>query len=363
MVKIIVYYGNLLFQYETAPSTQTSLLFPVLKSSFQLQGNQEDYYLWASKFYKFDNTQLQQLGNHHEIRLFLIEKAKAEKLDPFMNNILPSIVCEATNTTDDQNKLISSIHSLHKFIANFSQDEVFEKVLSIIPFDRIDPFEGDAKIAEITKWFKEDFFTFVKEIRCHNCGAETQQPRAGIPSETEAKHLAQRCELYKCSQCGAITRFPRYNDVCILLETRKGRCGEFVNTFGAILKTLGYDVRLCDDQNDHVWVEFWSDEKGRYVHIDPCENIIDAPLTYEKGWGKKETWVVAVGENQCVDVTSKYTQNIDECIRRRSPRCPEEWYAKYIKFKNKVFLSLNKDESERNEIIERQQKDIGSVRK
>ncbi|KAK8884708.1 peptide-N4-(N-acetyl-beta- glucosaminyl)asparagine amidase [Tritrichomonas musculus] len=366
MVKIIVYYHNHLLRLEASPASQTSQIFDTLKQSFQLEGNQADYYIWASKFYEFGTTKLQEIGNLHEARLFLVDKADKEKLDPFMSNILPSIVYEAANATQDGHSIISGIQSMHNFVINFSKDDVAEKVLSIIPFDRIDPFEGDAKVAEITKWFKEDFFTFVKEFPCHNCGGPTVRKTdpsiPPFPSETEAKYLASRCELYYCQSCGAITRFPRYNDVCKLLETRKGRCGEFANTFGAILKTLGYDIRLVDDFNDHIWVEFWSDEKGRYVHVDPCENIVDQPLTYEKGWGKKETWVIAVGENQCADVTPKYTQNIDDCIRRRKSLCPEEWYAKYIKFKNEEFLSSIESEDGRNEILEHQQKDSESMK-
>lgn len=109
MVKIAINYRNLILHYETAPSTQIKLLFPILKSAFQLEGNQEDYRIWASKFYNFDNTQLQQLGNCHEYRLFLVDKANADKLDPFLNNILPTIVCELANTTADGQKIISSI--------------------------------------------------------------------------------------------------------------------------------------------------------------------------------------------------------------------------------------------------------------
>ena len=34
---------------------------------------------------------------------------------------------------------------------------------------------------------------------------------------------------YRCSICLRTTRFPRYNHPEKLLETRKGRCGEWVN--------------------------------------------------------------------------------------------------------------------------------------
>jgi peptide-N4-(N-acetyl-beta-glucosaminyl)asparagine amidase len=40
------------------------------------------------------------------------------------------------------------------------------------------------------------------------------------PSAQEAAHGAGRTELHRCALCASTTRFPRYNDVQKLLETR-----------------------------------------------------------------------------------------------------------------------------------------------
>ena len=40
-------------------------------------------------------------------------------------------------------------------------------------------------------------------------------------------------------------------------------------------------ARYVLDWSDHVWTEYWSDDKHRWVHVDPCEAAYDRPLLYE----------------------------------------------------------------------------------
>ena len=50
---------------------------------------------------------------------------------------------------------------------------------------------------------------------------------------------------------------------------------------------------------NHVWADVWlgngvpgSSEKGRQVHLDPCEAAVDNPLLYES-WGMNQTYIAA----------------------------------------------------------------------
>ena len=57
-----------------------------------------------------------------------------------------------------------------------------------------------------------------------------------------------------------------------------------------------------------MWCEVFVD--GNWMHIDPCETVINNPLMYETGWGKKLTWIMAIEETQTIDVTSTYTNDL-----------------------------------------------------
>jgi peptide-N4-(N-acetyl-beta-glucosaminyl)asparagine amidase len=116
---------------------------------------------------------------------------------------------------------------------------------------------------------------------------------------------------------------------------------------------------LVQDSTDHIWVEYWSEENGRYIHVDPCENLVDRPLVYETGWGKRLDWIVAIGVNQCADVTKRYTQKWDEVLERRR-EVPEEWTEKCIGYLNEEWMDGLSEEA-KEEIEVRQARDASTI--
>ncbi|ESW19153.1 hypothetical protein PHAVU_006G100800 [Phaseolus vulgaris] len=177
--------------------------------------------------------------------------------------------------------------------------------------------QDHAFLLQLLFWFKKSF-RWVNSPSCHDCGKQTvaQGMTAALPSET--LYGASRVELYRCTFCSKLTRFPRYNDPMKLVETREGRCGEWANCFTFYCRAFGYDSRLILDFTDHVWTECFSQFLGRWMHLDPCEGIYDKPLLYEKGWGKKLNYVIAIAKDGVYDVTKRYTKKWHEVLSRRT---------------------------------------------
>ena len=59
---------------------------------------------------------------------------------------------------------------------------------------------------------------------------------------------------------------------------------------------------------------------------DSCEGKIDAPSMYEKGWGKKLSYILGFTIDSVTDVTKRYTRvfNSSEFLNRRRLICPSE---------------------------------------
>nr|SVE77013.1 EOG090X06HD [Daphnia lumholtzi]SVE78239.1 EOG090X06HD [Daphnia lumholtzi]SVE78868.1 EOG090X06HD [Daphnia lumholtzi] len=182
----------------------------------------------------------------------------------------------------------------------------------------------DALLIELLTWFKESFFSWFDAAHCRTCDKPMQSVGSGVPSADDLRYGAHRVENFKCNLCNATDRFPRYNDPEKLLQTRRGRCGEWANCFTLICRALKYDARYVLDWTDHVWTEVYSERHNRWLHCDSCEAACDKPLLYDVGWGKRLNYVIAFSKDEVQDVTWRYTRNHAEVIKRRN-LVSEEW--------------------------------------
>lgn len=170
-------------------------------------------------------------------------------------------------------------------------------------------------LKELMKWFKMEFFKWVDSPPCSSCCSSTQF-HSYSTNQNELKYT-NRVEVYVCRNCNKRELFPRYNDVRLLLDSRRGRCGEWGQCFTLFCRALKWDARFVSDNTDHVWTEVYSQFQKKWLHCDPCECVVDKPLLYEKGWNKKLDYIIAFSCDGVYDVTWRYSADHNGlCIRR-----------------------------------------------
>lgn len=209
--------------------------------------------------------------------------------------------------------------------------------------------------------------TWVNQPPCSKCGNEENmesRTTRGAETQEEREGGATRVETYFCPKCDdTTTTFPRYNSVKKLLETRKGRCGEYANLFGLYCRAVGFETRYCSDFTDHVWVECLVD--GEWIMADACEGLIDKSSMYEDGWGKDLNYIIGATTDSVVDVTPRYTRKWFQSefqARRRAICSSEEQSQHVIKQCNATLQkSCSKNRCEElNRRLEREQRMLGS---
>lgn len=244
----------------------------------------------------------------------------------YKNHFLHSIESHFHNALQYENKDLQNrakslipLHTLEE--GALRRFRMLQKRIKKDKLNNIDISIQDMLILELLEWFKEDFFTWVNSPECEHCGSETKFSH--MSTDKNLLVYTNRVELHRCVSCRQFTPFPRYNDLNILLETRRGRCGEWANTFTLLCRALNWDARFIMDETDHVWTEVYSFARRKWLHCDSCENICDKPLIYESGWKKKISYVMAYSGEEVQDVTWRYTSHHKDILKNRN-KCTEQ---------------------------------------
>jgi hypothetical protein len=190
--------------------------------------------------------------------------------------------------------------------------------------------------AVLTK-LKSTYFFYYQKCLSHEADTAQCNPAADsqllgqVACQDDDDEVADDCvyaELRHCSDCkdkASFFEYSRFHGPLALFDTKNnrksvmGQCEEFSRAGHALLALLGYEVRYVLDFTDHVWVEVRipHGKDGTWVHADPSEGVLDSPLMYEKGWGKKLTMIFAFTPGKVEHVTATYTADYAATVQRR----------------------------------------------
>ncbi|XBW38746.1 hypothetical protein QEN19_004333 [Hanseniaspora menglaensis] len=292
-----------------------------------------------------------------ELAAKLLAKYKQSVLNKIHNTNENAVLASLKNTPgNDPNfiNLINHLKSEHCYIyynSDILQSLVLETINIPLIYDNIDlkinevgtenaDYE-EILVKELLRYFKDDFFKWVNQPDCSNCGKNNgnQNFLKGESPNWEEKQNDPKCgnvEIYQCKLCGSITRYPRYNSPEMLLQTRSGRCGEWAAMFMYFLVSFQLNARYIWNKEDHVWCEYYSTKQQRWIHLDSCEKSYDEPFIYAKNWNKKMSYVIAFGNTGVIDVSKKYVDNVnsDNKLNRSSMKSDDEM-VKFLSCLNK----------------------------
>lgn len=282
---------------------------------FNFEQSYDNYLLFTNKPHEIDDEKLSILRLSHDGKnqnVAILNKYEFTEVQHYCDTVLPSLLSVSAQTSQTGIALASNINFIRGLYMNAINDENASFMLSMIPEEILSKPQLD-RVQALLQWFQELPFTQEDgSIHCYHCETPTKMvllPDRHRVSLEEHQKGAIYTIFFKCDKCGTILRVPRYASAPFIKSNHVHFEEDSVFLFLSALKAVSIDSRIVFIPPSMFCIEFWSDEKQRYVHVDPYQNIIDFPLVYQSEYQMRVLYAIAVGEFECLDVTSRYSVN------------------------------------------------------
>jgi len=337
-------------------------LFGLVKKEFCLDLDIEQYVFFSNKEIGFIPER--QMGEFAKTDVSIVHIIKRDHYafqKNFIDTIYSSIKFAAGTLPDIVFDLFDRLRTIRLYAKEANKTYSDTTLKSIIPNAIREAAPTIQEIPKIIQWFSSQLLRWNNDTSCHSCQEETRRLYPDRPTKNEYESGAVRVDRYVCLKCYACTRKPININIDYILKNKEGGNPQFCIVFAAILRLLGYGFRFVSNLSlDYCWLEIWDPINCIYIHVDPCQDAINAPLLYECGWGKGITWVCAVGEYECVDVTTKYTSNILSVLELRQNSLDETIFQQMVGLRNGMWSHSDSPNPIIDIIIQRQIDDLSN---
>jgi hypothetical protein len=357
-----VIYGDEVTQFSVGlQTTFLSVFNDYLKPLWHL-GSVEEYSFDRQPF-TIDETPLSSIdwSSSGISRLVLLPRPTFDSLRNLSAQYFPAMVLRSFQYNHRIQQLICQIDRFHRLFHQFKNDEFISIGLSLLPGHLFNIEGTEQRVEQLLQWFRFDFFKFVLTRECRICGGPTNPYGLGKLSRSEVQAGVHSVPLFVCKndECGAVTRFVRHTDIASLLNNPEGRRQEMTQLFGFFLEVLEIESRIVVDNEDHFCSDFWCEEKGKYVHIDVIDGIVNRPLMYGNR-GNPPHRLVAVGIHGVEDVTKRFGVNWDQVTANRRREISETDFMALLRYLNGIYQA-EFDEGLKQEIAARHRADARAM--
>lgn len=325
-----------------------------LKPKFNLEKDNNEYLLFSFQPQEINEQNLTflHLGDYQLVSI--LEKDEYKEVFNYCENILPSLLCSASRTSEIGIDIAKQINVIREIYLKANSEENVAYMCSLLPNETFQK-TGHELVIFLLDWFRGRYFSSDETpvIQCHYCDMPVKYSHLTKVTLSERTKGAIYTYIFKCRTCGASTRKPHFLNASEIDHQNFTTRNDCVFLFLSLLRAVNVESRIVVIPPKFYFIEFWSDSQNKFVHFDPFQCAYDCPLIYERAWNMTVSYAIAVDEFACTDVTPKYSVTGVKFVNSKV-------YSKIVKIKHLMFQTFV-DDKKKKEINQKIQYDNESM--